>query len=93
MSEHGISHKNTRLDPDQVPGALKQSRAGKAVMDLVKPGLLERTCEPNSIETLLGCLLDDASSQMRRSGRRIVREEMSHTGDKEANVSERIMRP
>ncbi|MGA7676158.1 MAG: hypothetical protein WCA78_14075 [Rhizomicrobium sp.] len=46
---------------------------------------------PNSAWTILEYLLDCASSQTLAIGEKIVREEMSHMGDKEADVSERIM--
>ena len=53
---------------------------------------IKKKCEPNSVGTFLEYLIDYASPETQALGEKVIREEMSHMGDKEADVSERIMR-
>ena len=64
----------------------------EVVADFAKPGLIKKKCGPNSVGAFLECLIDYASPEPQAVGETIIREEMSHMGDKEADVSERIMR-
>jgi len=78
--------------PSFCTACYRLGRTGKDFMDLAKPGLIKKKCEPNSVGTFLEYLLDYASPETQQIGEKIIREEMSHMGDKEADVSERIMR-
>ena len=78
--------------PSFCTACYRVGRTGKDFMDLAKPGLIKKKCGPNSVGTFLEYLIDYASPETRRVGEVIIREEMSHMGDKEADVSERIMR-
>jgi 2-iminoacetate synthase len=78
--------------PSFCTACYRLGRTGKDFMDLAKPGLIKKKCEPNSVGTFLEYLLDYASPETQQIGEKVIREEMSHMGDKEADVSERIMR-
>ena len=78
--------------PSFCTACYRLGRTGKDFMDLAKPGLIKKKCEPNSVGTFLEYLLDYAPPETQRIGEKVIREEMSHMGDKEADVSERIMR-
>ena len=78
--------------PSFCTACYRVGRTGKDFMDLAKPGLIKKKCGPNSVGTFLEYLTDYASPETQRIGETIIREEMSHMGDKEADVSERIMR-
>jgi 2-iminoacetate synthase len=78
--------------PSFCTACYRVGRTGKDFMDLAKPGLIKMKCGPNSVGTFLEYLVDYASPETQRIGENIIREEMSHMGDKEADVSERIMR-
>jgi 2-iminoacetate synthase len=78
--------------PSFCTACYRLGRTGKDFMDMAKPGLIKQKCEPNSVGTFLEYLMDYASPETREIGEKIIREEMSHMSDKEADVSERIMR-
>ena len=78
--------------PSFCTACYRLGRTGKDFMDLAKPGLIRQKCEPNSVGTFLEYLIDYASPETQALGEKVIREEMSHMGDKEADVSERIMR-
>jgi 2-iminoacetate synthase len=78
--------------PSFCTACYRVGRTGKDFMDLAKPGLIKQKCGPNSVGTFLEYLIDYATPETQALGERIIREEMSHMGDKEADVSERIMR-
>jgi 2-iminoacetate synthase len=78
--------------PSFCTACYRVGRTGKDFMDLAKPGLIKQKCGPNSVGTFLEYLIDYATPDTQALGERIIREEMSHMGDKEADVSERIMR-
>jgi len=78
--------------PSFCTACYRLGRTGKDFMDLAKPGLIKQKCEPNSVGTFLEYLIDYASPETQAIGEKIIREEMSHMGAKEKDVSERIMR-
>jgi 2-iminoacetate synthase len=78
--------------PSFCTACYRVGRTGKDFMDLAKPGLIKKKCGPNSVGTFLEYLIDYASPETQAIGEQIIREEMSHMGDKEADVSERILR-
>ncbi|MDE2183739.1 MAG: [FeFe] hydrogenase H-cluster radical SAM maturase HydG [Alphaproteobacteria bacterium] len=78
--------------PSFCTACYRVGRTGKDFMDLAKPGLIKKKCAPNSVGTFLEYLTDYASHDTQMIGERIIREEMSQMGAKEADVSQRIMR-
>jgi 2-iminoacetate synthase len=78
--------------PSFCTACYRLGRTGKDFMDMAKPGLIKQKCGPNSVGTFLEYMIDYASEETRIAGEAVIRSEMEQMGEKEKDVSERIMR-
>ena len=78
--------------PSFCTACYRLGRTGKDFMDMAKPGLIKQKCGPNSVGTFLEYLIDYASPETRTAGEAVIQGEMADMGEKEKDVSERIMK-
>lgn len=63
--------------PSFCTSCYRTGRIGKDFMDLAKPGLIKRFCEPNAISTLAEYLQDYASPKTKEFGLKYIEKEIS----------------
>ena len=67
--------------PSFCTSCYRKGRVGKDFMDLAKPGLIKRFCEPNAIATLAEYLQDYASVETKEAGLKYIQQEISEIED------------
>lgn len=67
--------------PSFCTSCYRTGRIGKDFMDLAKPGLIKRFCEPNAISTLAEYLQDYASPSTKEFGFKYIEKEISEIDD------------
>lgn len=67
--------------PSFCTSCYRTGRVGKDFMDLAKPGLIKRFCEPNAIATLAEYLQDYASPATKEFGLKYIEKEISELDD------------
>lgn len=81
--------------PSFCTSCYRTGRVGKDFMDLAKPGLIKRFCEPNAISTLAEYVLDYAGPETKELGLKYIEKEISELEDekvreKTKNTIERL---
>lgn len=67
--------------PSFCTACYRKGRVGKDFMDLAKPGLIKRFCQPNAISTLAEYLYDYASEETKNAGLHFIEKQISETTD------------
>ncbi len=67
--------------PSFCTSCYRKGRTGKDFMDLAKPGLIKRFCEPNAIVTLAEYLVDYASPDTKKIGFSYIEKEIEEIKD------------
>ncbi|MBW2988721.1 [FeFe] hydrogenase H-cluster radical SAM maturase HydG [Candidatus Woesearchaeota archaeon] len=61
--------------PSFCTGCYRRGRTGKDFMDLAKPGLIQRFCQPNALLTLQEYLEDYGDSETKEAGKKLIEKE------------------
>lgn len=67
--------------PSFCTGCYRNNRVGKDFMDLAKPGLIKRFCEPNAMLTFKEYLEDYASQETREIGNSVINSHLNDIDD------------
>lgn len=82
------------IQDDYIPSfctaCYRRGRTGKDFMDLAKPGLIQKFCDPNALSTFKEYLEDYASPQTKSAGIRLIDAKLSDIKAKDAKLAEKI---
>lgn len=67
--------------PSFCTACYRKGRVGKDFMDLAKPGLIKKFCQPNAISTLAEYLYDYASEKTKLEGLKFIEQQIANTED------------
>lgn len=67
--------------PSFCTSCYRNGRVGKDFMDLAKPGLIQRFCQPNALMTFKEYLIDYASEATKASGEKAIEHHLSEISD------------
>ncbi len=70
---------NDGYTPSFCTACYRKGRIGKDFMDLAKPGLIKKFCQPNAISTLAEYLYDYASDETKTDGLNFIEEQIAKT--------------
>ena len=71
----------TDFIPSFCTACYRSGRVGKDFMDLAKPGLIKRFCNPNALMTFKEYLLDYASAKTKEAGEMLIQQQVSEIDD------------
>ena len=74
---------NNGYVPSFCTGCYRLGRVGHDFMDLAKPGLIQKYCQPNALFTFKEYLLDYASEQTREAGLNCIQKHLNIMEDKQ----------
>lgn len=77
--------------PSFCTSCYRKGRVGKDFMDLAKPGLIKRFCEPNAIVTLAEYLQDYAAPETKEIGLKYIEQEISEIEDEKIKETTKIL--
>lgn len=78
--------------PSFCTACYRLGRTGKDFMDLAKPGLIKRKCDPNAVTTFLEYLTDYACEETRAAGEVAIAAELGKMDDKVRANAERMLK-
>ena len=70
---------NDGYTPSFCTACYRKGRIGKDFMDLAKPGLIKKFCQPNAISTLAEYLYDYASDETKTNGLNFIEKQIAET--------------
>ncbi|MGN0005944.1 MAG: [FeFe] hydrogenase H-cluster radical SAM maturase HydG [Candidatus Gastranaerophilaceae bacterium] len=70
---------NDGYTPSFCTACYRKGRIGKDFMDLAKPGLIKKFCQPNAISTLAEYLYDYASDETKTNGLKFIEKQIAET--------------
>ena len=70
---------NDGYTPSFCTACYRKGRIGKDFMDLAKPGLIKKFCQPNAISTLAEYLYDYASDETKTDGLNFIEKQIAET--------------
>lgn len=73
--------------PSFCTGCYRSGRVGKDFMDLAKPGLIKRFCEPNAMLTFKEYLEDYASAETKQTGLGVIKHNLDQVPDEKLQNS------
>lgn len=73
--------------PSFCTSCYRKGRVGKDFMDLAKPGLIKRFCQPNAISTLAEYIEDYASEETKKIGVEYIKKELSQIEDEKVRAA------
>lgn len=77
--------------PSFCTACYRLGRTGQDFMDLAKPGLIKRKCDPNAVTTFQEYLIDFSSDAVRSAGEKAIECELNSMGAKARKTSERML--
>lgn len=77
--------------PSFCTACYRAGRTGKDFMDLAKPGLIKRKCDPNAVTTLQEYLCDYASPATQQAGSQAIVEALDDMEPKTRRNAEKML--
>lgn len=82
----------TGFIPSFCTACYRMGRTGKDFMDLAKPGLIKRKCDPNAVTTLQEYLCDYGSAETRAAGETAIVQSLQEMDDKTRHNAEKMLK-
>lgn len=77
--------------PSFCTACYRLGRTGADFMDLAKPGLIKKHCDPNALSTFQEFLLDYASPETRKVGEELIERMVSELQDEPHTIASRLL--
>ncbi|MBV8048140.1 MAG: [FeFe] hydrogenase H-cluster radical SAM maturase HydG [Paludibacterium sp.] len=82
---------STGFIPSFCTACYRMGRTGKDFMDLAKPGLIKRKCDPNAVTTLQEYLCDYAEPETQAAGETAILQSLDKMDDKTRRNAEKML--